>query len=132
MKGLISMSHAATKVSKAIFASLAALTLVFAITACAANDKIDMAKVTSVIDVRTADEFAAGHLEGAFNYDVESSGFVAQVSALDTSGTYVLYCHSGRRAGIALDAMKTMGFKNLTNAGGIDAASAATGLAIVQ
>jgi rhodanese-related sulfurtransferase len=91
-----------------------------------------MTKVTSVIDVRTADEYAAGHLQGAINIDVEGSDFATEVGKLDTAGTYVLYCHSGRRAGIALDQMTGMGFKNVTNLGGLDAAATATGLPIVQ
>jgi rhodanese-related sulfurtransferase len=48
------------------------------------------------------------------------------------AGTYVVYCHSGRRAGIALEQMTDMGFKNVTNVGGLDAAATATGLPIVQ
>ena len=118
--------------AKTLVALVAAFALLMGVSACATSDKIDMTKVTAVIDVRTVDEFAAGHLEGALNYDVDGSDFVGQVSTLDTNGTYVLYCHSGRRAGIALDAMKTIGFKNLTNAGGIDDAAKATGLAVVQ
>jgi phage shock protein E len=82
--------------------------------------------------VRTADEYAAGHLQGAINIDVEGSDFATEVGKLDTAGTYVLYCHSGRRAGIALDQMTGMGFKNVTNLGGLDAAATATGLPIVQ
>ena len=118
--------------AKTLVALVAAFALLIGVSACATSDKIDMTKVTAVIDVRTADEFATGHLQGAFNFDVDGSDFVGQVSTLDTNGAYVLYCHSGRRAGIALDAMKTIGFKNVTNAGGIDDAAKATGLAIVQ
>ena len=120
------------KLATTITSLIATLALVVGVSGCAASDKIDMSKVTSVIDVRTPAEYDAGHLQGAVNVDVEGTDFVGTISALDTNGVYVLYCHSGRRAGIALDAMKSMGFKNVTNAGGIDAASAATGLAIVQ
>ena len=120
------------KLAKAILAALAAITLLFTMTACAPSAKIDITKVTSIIDVRTPTEFAGGHLQGAVNIDVEGADFVATVSKLDRVGNYVLYCHSGRRAGIALDAMKTLGFSKLTNAGGIDAAASATGLKIVK
>jgi len=120
------------KIATTLTALVAAMALVVGLSGCAAAEKIDMSKVTSVIDVRTPAEYAAGHLQGAVNIDVEGTDFVAAISALDTKGVYVLYCHSGRRAGIALDAMKSMGFSDVTNAGGIDAASAATGLAIVQ
>ena len=118
------------KLFKRVAALLTAVGLIFGLTACSAP--LDMTKVTSVIDVRTADEYAAGHLQGAINIDVEGSDFSTEVGKLDTNGIYVVYCHSGRRAGIAKDQMDAMGFKDVTNAGGLDAAASATGLPIVQ
>lgn len=96
------------------------------------SQTVDMNTVTAVIDVRTPAEFAEGHLDGAININWEDIGFADEVSALDKDGVYVLYCRSGNRAGQAIDAMTSMGFTNLTNAGGVDAASAFTGLDIVQ
>jgi rhodanese-related sulfurtransferase len=96
------------------------------------SQTVDMSTVTAVIDVRTPAEFAEGHLDGAININWEDIGFADEVSALDKDGVYVLYCRSGNRAGQAIDAMTSMGFTNLTNAGGVDAASAFTGLDIVQ
>jgi rhodanese-related sulfurtransferase len=96
------------------------------------SQTVDMSTVTAVIDVRTPAEFAEGHLDGAVNINWEDIGFADEVSALDKDGVYVLYCRSGNRAGQAIDAMTSMGFTNLTNAGGVDAASAFTGLDIVQ
>jgi rhodanese-related sulfurtransferase len=89
-------------------------------------------KYAAIIDVRTVDEFTAGHLQGAVNMDVESPDFATQISALDKTKAYLLYCHSGRRAGLAIDQMKTDGFKGeLVNAGGISDATTSTGLPIV-
>jgi rhodanese-related sulfurtransferase len=89
-------------------------------------------KYAAIIDVRTIDEFATGHLQGAVNMDVESPDFATQISALDKSKDYLLYCHSGRRAGLAIDQMKTAGFTGeLANAGGIADATTSTGLPIV-
>ena len=119
------------KLFKSIAALLTAMGLVFSLTACA-SEPLDMTKVTNVIDVRSAGEYAAGHLEGALNIDVEANDFATEVGKLDTAGTYVVYCHSGRRAGLAKDQMTSMGFKDVTNAGGISDAATATGLAIVQ
>ena len=119
-----------TRLFKALIASITALGLVFGLTACAAP--MDMTKVTSVIDVRSPGEYAAGHLEGSINIDVEATDFMDNIMKLDTAGTYVLYCHSGRRAGVALDQMKSMGFTNVTNAGGLNDAASSTGLKIVQ
>ena len=63
-----------------------------------------------VVDVRTPAEFAAGHLKSAINIDVEGSTFDSQLGQLDKNATYALYCHSGRRAGIAAAAMTKAGF----------------------
>ena len=126
------MSRISNKFIKAAVAAVAAIALLFSVTACTTSEKIDMTAVTSVIDVRTADEFAAGHLEGALNIDIDGPDFAGAVANLDKAGNYVLYCHSGRRAGIALETMTGLGFTHLTNAGGLDAAATATGLAIVQ
>ena len=111
--------------------ALAALFAVTALAACAPAQSIDMSKVTSVIDVRTASEYAAGHLEGAVNIDVQSATFTEEISKLDKSGTYVLYCHSGKRAGVAKDTMTGAGFTNVINAGGYQDASSSTKLPIV-
>jgi rhodanese-related sulfurtransferase len=70
---------------------------------------------TTVIDVRTPAEFAAGHLQGAINIDVESPTFVAGIDALSKSGSYAVYCHSGRRSALASDQMSSAGFTSITN-----------------
>lgn len=122
-----------SKFFKAIVASLIALFAVASLSACSTSDPIDMTSVAAVIDVRTPAEFAAGHLEGALNIDIESADFATQLEALDKSADYVVYCRSGNRAGRALEIMPSYGFTGtLTNAGGVDAAAQATGLAIVQ
>lgn len=80
-----------------------------------------------VLDVRTAGEYAAGHLDGAVNVDAEAPTFDSQISSLDKAATYAVYCHSGRRAGIAAEAMTKAGFTNvfrLDNAGFAELAAA--------
>jgi len=126
------MSNNTKKITKALIAAIAAITILFAVSSCSAPEKIDTANVTSVIDVRTPEEFAAGHLTGALNIDIEGADFSGAVSSLDKAGNYVLYCRSGRRAGIALETMKSLGFSNVENAGGLDEAASATGLQIIQ
>jgi rhodanese-related sulfurtransferase len=121
-----------SKVFKAIVAAVIAIFAIGGLAACSSADKVSMEGVTSLIDVRTAGEYAAGHLQGAINMDVEATTFADQVQTLDKAGKYLVYCHSGRRAGIAVDNMKSLGFSDVTNIGGIDAASAATSLPIVQ
>lgn len=73
-----------------------------------------------LIDVRTPEEFAEGHLQSATNIPVESDDFDAQVGPLDRGTTYVVYCVSGRRAAIAIERMQGLGFDDVYNAGGID------------
>ena len=68
-----------------------------------------------VLDVRTPGEFSQGHIQGAMNIDVESSTFDSEIAKLDMTKTYAVYCHSGRRSGIATSAMAKMGLKHLYN-----------------
>ncbi|HUW88680.1 MAG TPA: rhodanese-like domain-containing protein [Candidatus Paceibacterota bacterium] len=67
------------------------------------------------LDVRTRGEFNQGHIAGAINIDVESDTFQNEVSKLDKTKTYAVYCQSGRRSGIATDEMKKLGFAHLFN-----------------
>lgn len=78
-----------------------------------------------VIDVRTPEEFASGHLADARNIDVQADSFRAEVDQLDRDGTYVLYCRSGARAGAAGEMMLEMGFTDVANAGGFEDLAAA-------
>lgn len=68
-----------------------------------------------ILDVRTPGEFSQGHIEGAMNIDVEASTFDSEIAKLDKSKTYAVYCHSGRRSGIATQTMAKIGFKHLYN-----------------
>lgn len=107
--------------------------VVFGVAACAPTaEPIEVASDTVVIDVRTPEEYAAGHLDGAVNLDVQSPQFDALVGQLPTDGEYVVYCRSGNRSAAAIDRMQALGFTSLVNAGGIDAAASATGLPIVK
>lgn len=71
-----------------------------------------------LIDVRTPEEYAAGHFTGATNFnsvDIDAGKYP------DTSkdATIYLYCRSGHRAGLALTALKQAGFTNVTSLGGL-------------
>lgn len=69
-----------------------------------------------IIDVRSPEEFATGHLENALNFNVESFEFDAQIATLDKSKTYALYCRSGRRSAVAAAKMADAGFTTIVNA----------------
>lgn len=87
---------------------------------------------TVVLDVRTPEEFAGGHLEGAELLDFSSGDFEAALPSLDPTTEYVVYCRSGNRSGQAIALMEAAGFTNLTNLGSLEQAAAATGLAVQQ
>jgi phage shock protein E len=71
-----------------------------------------------VLDVRTAGEYYTEHIKGAINIDVEGMTFDGDIAKLDKSKTYAVYCHSGRRSGIAVGKMADAGFKSLFNLDG--------------
>lgn len=53
---------------------------------------------TIVIDVRTADEYAAGHLPDAINIDVKTDSFQQAICKFENTPVVLLYCRSGRRS----------------------------------
>jgi rhodanese-related sulfurtransferase len=66
-----------------------------------------------VIDVRTPEEFADGHIEGAAMIDFYSESFAAQIADLDPNATYLVYCRSGNRSGQTLALMDELGFEQV-------------------
>ena len=79
------------------------------------------AKVKSgalLLDVRTPQEFADGHLEGAVNipYD-QIQRRLAELGA-DRDREIVTYCQAGVRSGRAQQTLQDSGFKNVFNGGG--------------
>lgn len=75
---------------------------------------------TEVLDVRTPVEFITGHLAQARNLNVSNDDFAQQVTKLDTSKTYVVYCRSGKRSSKAADIMYQQGFRHVVNGGAYD------------
>lgn len=81
-----------------------------------------------LIDVRTPEEFAGGHLAGARNIDVEGAGFVTTISALDKTKNYAVYCRAGNRSKIAMAAMQQAGLSSVFDLdGGINGWKSAGG-----
>lgn len=67
----------------------------------------------AVIDVRTAEEFAAGHIPGARNVPLDQlPEELGKLSALREKDV-VLYCRSGRRSLLAAQTLKNAGFSQL-------------------
>ena len=69
----------------------------------------------TIVDVRTPAETANGKINGAIEIDVKSSDFEEQISTLDKSESYILYCRSGKRSTKAYHTMTKAGFKKLLN-----------------
>ena len=72
------------------------------------------------IDVRSAEEFNAGHLQDAVN--IPHDKIIARIQAVspDKNAPVNLYCRSGRRAEAALIELKNAGYTNVTNHGGYE------------
>ncbi len=80
----------------------------------------------TIIDVRTPEEFEAGHLADAVLIDIYRDDFTQQLDALDRTTPYVIYCRSGNRSEQARQIMVDLGFSNVTDiAGGYQAWEAA-------
>lgn len=122
-----------SKFFKFLAGAMIAMFAVASLTACASTNAVDMKSVAAVIDVRTPDEVATGHLHGSLNIDIEGSDFESKMNELDKSANYVVYCRSGNRAGKAIEWMTANGFTGtLTNAGSVADAAVVTGLLISQ
>lgn len=75
-------------------------------------------KAESFIDVRTDQEWEAGHLDGAVHFDLArlQNG---ELPSLPKDTPIALYCRSGNRAGQALQILEQNGFTNVRNAGAL-------------
>ena len=73
-----------------------------------------------VLDVRTAEEFKEGHMEGALNIDQGQSDFIEKAKeALTTDKTIAVYCRSGRRSVSAAERLAAEGYQVVNLKGGI-------------
>jgi phage shock protein E len=70
--------------------------------------QLQAAQSPQVLDVRTADEFARGHVPGALL--IPHDALAAQLGRLDPARPVVVYCRSGRRATIAETLLRERGF----------------------
>jgi rhodanese-related sulfurtransferase len=61
-----------------------------------------------ILDIRTPDEFAKGHIPGAKNVDFFADDFAKQVAALDASKPVLVHCASGGRSGQAMEPLTAL------------------------
>lgn len=72
------------------------------------------------IDVRSAEEYASGHIEQAINIPhTEIADKIATLQANKDKTIYV-YCRSGRRSGLAKESLEKLGYSNVINLGGLE------------
>ncbi len=76
--------------------------------------KIDAGKAPLIIDVRSEDEFLAGHVPGARLIPHTQMAEYLDGLAGQKDDTIVLYCRSGKRAGMAAETLEKAGFKGVT------------------
>lgn len=100
------------------------------LTACT-SEAVELSGETVIIDVRSPEEYAGGHLEGAINVDLQSGTFETSILEFPLDGDYAVYCQSGNRSGQAVSIMMAAGFENVQDLGGVQGASTATGIPIV-
>jgi rhodanese-related sulfurtransferase len=84
-----------------------------------------------VLDVRTRDEFAEGHLADAVNVDFYAADFEDRLAQLDPTRPYVLYCRSGNRSGATAEMMTELGFEEVYEVDGGILAWVAAGQPVV-
>ena len=72
-----------------------------------------------LVDVRSAEEFEEGHLEGAVNIDWDNYDALIKAIGEDKQRPVVFYCRSGNRAGKSIVELSTRGYTNIFNATGL-------------
>ena len=98
----------------------------------AAGNPASVPSAIVLIDVRSADEYASGHLRGAVNIPHDRITEEIGSVAADKSTPVILYCRSGRRAETALNALKSAGYENVSNYGGLEDARLRLDLPVTQ
>ena len=97
------------------------LTIFLVNMSCVDNSSIEVVNKTEykglvkknypIIDVRTPSEFWEGHIDNAINIDFKSNLFINEISKLDKSKTYLIYCRSGNRSSKAALIMDSLDLK---------------------
>ena len=82
-------------------------------------DRIEKLKIADadfeILDVRTIQEFNAGHIDNSNQIDFYAPDFAEMLDELPKDRQYLIYCRSGRRTGIALQIMQKLNFKNVAD-----------------
>jgi rhodanese-related sulfurtransferase len=114
--------------SKILFSLIFLFTLFFGKAQTATNIKtvevtafakeIKTTKKPQILDVRTPEEFAAGHIDNATNVDWQGENFVKSAEKFNKNKPVYVYCKSGRRSMKASEKLEELGFKKIYNLDG--------------
>jgi phage shock protein E len=74
-----------------------------------------------LVDVRSEEEFAQGHLDGAVNIEWDKTETLIAAIGSDKQRKVVFYCRSGNRAGKSMTQLEKHGYTNIYNATGLEA-----------
>lgn len=72
-----------------------------------------------LLDVRTKEEFAEGHIAGAVLLPYDQVEQKAASMLPDKDKSIIVYCRSGRRSAIAAESLRGLGYKDVKDFGGI-------------
>ena len=106
--GLVSVTARADQKTNAP----AVVTVVTNVQADVAAKLVAEGKVT-VLDVRTPEEFAEGHIAGATNINFMAKDFATQIEKLDRNKIYLVHCASGGRSKRCLPQLKQLGLQQI-------------------
>ena len=84
------------------------------------QNKLNAQESFVLLDVRTQEEFDAGHIAGAILLPYDEINLKAATVLPDKEKEIVLYCRSGRRSAIAKKALVELGYKDVEDFGGIN------------
>ncbi|TMU54782.1 rhodanese-like domain-containing protein [Flagellimonas algicola] len=74
-----------------------------------------------LVDVRTPEEYAKGHIGDAININVNASNFKEQISQMDKQAPIYLYCKMGGRSNRAVGILQELDFQTIYDySGGYD------------
>lgn len=89
------------------------------ITPAQAKEMMQQDPEAVILDVRTEEEFAEGHIPGAVLIPHQEVPLKAEKVLHDKAKTILVYCRSGVRSRMAADALLALGFDNIYDLGGI-------------
>lgn len=91
----------------------------------------DITAGAKLYDVRTADEYNAGHFAGALNWPLQNMQAGSLPDVVKDTKIFV-YCHSGNRSGQATALLKSAGYTNITDLHGLTSVEAIGGKLLTQ